>query len=122
MNFETACRDVLAFRDEREWAQFHNSKDLAISLSLEAAELLECFQWSASDLDVSSRDESIREELADVLIYAIYFADSKGIDLASAIESKLAKNRDKYPVSVSRGSSKKYTELDHSALEIDEPK
>lgn len=101
MNFETACRDVLAFRDEREWAQFHNPKDLAISLSLEAAELLECFQWSASDLDVSSRDESIREELADVLIYAIYFADSKGIDLASAIESKLAKNRDKYPVSVS---------------------
>ena len=80
MNFETACRDVLAFRDEREWAQFHNPKDLAISLSLEAAELLECFQWSASDLDVSSRDESIREELADVLIYACLLYTSDAAD------------------------------------------
>lgn len=122
MDFESVREDVLAFRDEREWAQFHNPKDLAISLSLEAAELLECFQWSGSDFDVSSKDKAIREELADVLIYAIYLADSKGIDLASAIESKLAKNRDKYPVSVSRGSSKKYTELDHSVSEIDERK
>ena len=122
MDFESVREDVLAFRDEREWAQFHNPKDLAISLSLEAAELLECFQWSGSDLDVSSKDKAIREELADVLIYAIYLADSKGIDLASAIESKLAKNRDKYPVSVSRGSSKKYTELDYSVSEIDERK
>lgn len=99
------------FRDERDWSQFHNPKDLAISINLEASELLEIFQWSGADLECKEKLDMIREELADVLCYSILLADRCGIDLDEIITEKMAKNAKKYPVEEARGSSAKYTEL-----------
>lgn len=104
--------DILAFRDERSWKQFHTPKDLAISLSLEASELLECFQWSGSDVEVKNKQSQMEEELADILIYSVLFADSIGVDIPTIIGEKLAKNRKKYEVSKAFGNAKKYTEFD----------
>lgn len=105
-----SCRH-LAFRGNRDWAQFHNPKDLAISIGLEASELLEVFQWSGSDLEVPGKADRAREELADVAIYCIYMADVLGIDLASAVSDKIDANGRKYPADKARGSARKYTEL-----------
>lgn len=111
MTFEEVAKRVLAFRDERDWKQFHNPKDLAISLSLEAAELLEVFQWSGNDLEASGKRKHAIEELADVAIYCIYLADAMDTDLCDAIERKLKKNATNYPVQKAKGKSKKYSEL-----------
>lgn len=111
MDFATAQRDVLAFRDERDWGQFHNPKDLAMSVAIEAGELLECFQWTGENVSVGNKERLVREELADVLIYCIYLADSMDVDVSRLIEDKLETNRLKYPITKARGSSKKYTEL-----------
>ena len=111
MDFESVAKKALAFREERDWRQFHNSKDLAISISLEASELLELFQWSGADLEVVDNLERVREELADVLIYCLYLADATGLDPIEIMEQKLAVNCAKYPVDASRGTAKKYTEL-----------
>ena len=111
MDFEQARREALAFRDERDWAQFHNPKDLALSLSLEAAELLEAWQWSGADTSAAGREDKVAEELADVLIYACYLADAAGVDIPEAMHAKIARNAEKYPVDKARGTSKKYTEL-----------
>ena len=102
---------VLAFRDDRDWKQYHNPKDLAISLSLEAAELLEVFQWSGSDLECREKLSEIREELADVLMYAISLADRLGLDLDEIILEKLRRNEEKYPLEKARGRRDKYTDL-----------
>ena len=102
---------VLKFRDDRDWRQFHTPKDLAISMSLEAAELLEVFQWSGADLECRDRMEQIREELADVLSYCILMADVCGLDLDEIMNEKGGKNEAKYPVEKARGSAAKYTEL-----------
>ncbi len=102
---------VTGFRDEREWAQFHNPKDLAISLSLEAAELLEVFQWSGDDLICDGKLDKIKEELADVLCYSILMADRCGLDMDEIIREKMKKNAAKYPAELSRGHKEKYTEL-----------
>ena len=104
------AKDVLAFRDERDWAQFHNPKDLAISLSLEAAELLEVFQWSAGDTGTDGRLDRIAEELADVFNYAILMADACGLDAETIIRDKLMRNGEKYPAAEFRGSRRKYNE------------
>lgn len=112
MKFEEAVAKVLAFREERDWAQFHNPKDLAISIGLEAAELLEAFQWSGGDLEAPAKRGHMAEELADVVIYCIYFADAIGVDLAEAVSAKIDANALRYPVEKSRGNSKKYTELE----------
>ena len=111
MTFEDATEKALAFRDERLWAQFHNPKDLAISINLEAAELLENFQWSGSDLTVQKNSMKMTEELADVVIYCIYLADSLGVCLADIVSNKIDSNEKKYTVAESRGNSRKYTEL-----------
>jgi len=111
MNFEEAAAKALAFREERDWSQFHNPKDLAISINLEAAELLEVFQWSGTDLEVASKAAEAKEELADVAIYCIYLADRLGINLADAISDKIDANSAKYPVDKSRGVARKYTKL-----------
>lgn len=111
MNFEQATEKALAFRDERDWAQFNNPKDLAIALSVEASELLEVFQWSGADLQVAAKADRAKEELADVVIYAIYMANALGIDLASAVGAKIDANAAKYPVEKARGNARKYTEL-----------
>lgn len=102
---------VLKFRDDRNWKQFHNPKDLAISISLEAAELLEIFQWSGSDTTCVEKKEKIREELADVLNYCILMADVCDLDLDEIITEKIKRNNEKYPVEMAYGSNKKYTEL-----------
>ena len=102
---------VLAFRDERDWKQYHTPKDLAISLSLEAAELLEVFQWSGSDLECRDKLPELREELADVLMYAISLADRLDLDLDEIILEKLRRNGEKYPLEKARGRKEKYTDL-----------
>jgi NTP pyrophosphatase (non-canonical NTP hydrolase) len=102
---------VKAFRDQRSWAQFHNPKDLAISLSLEASELLEIFQWSGTDLVCEGKLDKIREELADVLCYSILLADRCGLDMDEIIVEKVKRNGEKYPVEAAYGSKEKYTEL-----------
>ena len=102
---------VIQFRDARNWRQFHNPKDLAISLSLEASELLEVFQWSGEDLTCEGKLDKIREELADVLIYCILMADACGLDLDEIVQAKLKKNAEKYPVEKAYGNKAKYTEL-----------
>ena len=111
MTFEEAKVKALAFRRARDWEQFHNPKDLAISISIEAAELLEVFQWSGADLEVVRKADRAQEELADVAIYCIYLAEALGIDLPQAIAAKIDENERKYPVAKSRGSSAKYTEF-----------
>ena len=102
---------VLKFRDDRNWRQFHNPKDLAISVSLEASELLEIFQWSADDLVCAEKTEKIKEELADVVNYCILMADACGLDLDEIVQAKVKRNSEKYPVELARGSAAKYTEL-----------
>ena len=102
---------VLKFRDDRNWKQFHNPKDLAISVSLEASELLEIFQWSADDLFCENKKEKIEEELADVLNYCILLADACGLDLDEIIQKKVKRNSEKYPIERAFGNKAKYTEL-----------
>lgn len=111
MDFDEAKTKALAFRDDRDWTQFHNPKDLAVSISLEAAELLEIFQWSGTDLEVEKKCNQAKEELADVAIYCIYMAEALGVDLPEAISEKIDKNAVKYPVDKAKGNSRKYTEL-----------
>jgi NTP pyrophosphatase (non-canonical NTP hydrolase) len=101
-------KEALAFRDARDWAQFHNAKDLAAGLSIEASELLECFLWK----DAKSADPAkIREELADVLVYALLLAHESNIDIPSAVREKLTKNAIKYPVDKAKGRADKYDQL-----------
>jgi dCTP diphosphatase len=107
---------VLAFARERDWEQFHSPKNLSMALAGEAAELMENFLWvtpeeSRTSANEKRRRKAIEEELADVFIYALQFANQTGIDVASAIESKMKENARKYPVEKSRGRSTKYTEL-----------
>lgn len=103
--------EVLKFRDDRDWKQFHNPKDLAISISLEAAELLEVFQWSAEDVTCENKMDKIKEELADVVNYCILMADACGLDLDQIVREKIKRNSEKYPVEKAYGSKEKYTEL-----------
>ena len=105
---------IKRFRDERDWLQFHNHKDMALSLVLEAAEVLEHFQWkSAEEVERHAREhrEELADELADVAAFLFELADNLGIDLGVAIENKLQKNEKKYPVERSRGKHTKYTKL-----------
>lgn len=101
---------VLQFRDDGTGGSPH-PKDLAISLNLEAAELLELFQWSGTDLECRDKRDRIREELADVLSYCILMADVCGLDLDEIMNEKVTKNEAKYPVEKARGNAAKYTEL-----------
>lgn len=108
-------RDALrAFSAERDWDQFHSPKNLATALSVEAAELLEVFQWmneaDSRNLDSAAR-EAASEEIADVLLYLVRLADQLGIDPLEAARRKMADNARKYPVEKARGTSRKYTEL-----------
>ncbi len=100
------------FRDDRDWRKFHNEKDLAISISIEASELLELFQWKESKEVTRKSLGRIKEELADVLIYSFMLADNLQLDVEKIIEDKLVDNNRKYPVKLSKGNNKKYTELE----------
>ena len=102
---------ILKFRDDRDWKQFHNPKDLAISISLEAAELLEVFQWSGSDTLCEQKKDKIKEELADVINYCVLMADVCGLDMDEIVQEKIKINNEKYPVKKAKGKSDKYSEL-----------
>lgn len=109
---KSTIENINKFRDERNWRQFHNEKDLAISISIEASELLELFQWKSTEETVSNNLPQLKEELADVLIYSLMLADNLDLDVEKIIQDKLNLNAKKYPISKSYGSNKKYTELD----------
>ncbi|MBK5253359.1 MAG: nucleotide pyrophosphohydrolase [Peptostreptococcaceae bacterium] len=104
---EKLIKEILAFRDEREWKQFHTPVNIAKSISIESAELLECFQWN-NEFD----EQQVKEELADVLIYCILMADATDLDINTIIKEKLNINREKYPVEKCKGNCKKYNELE----------
>ena len=105
---------IKRFRDERDWKQFHNHKDLALSLVLEATEVLEHFQWKSPqevELHAKENKNEIADELADVAIYLFELADNLGVDLGRAISHKMKKNAVKYPVHKSKGKHTKYDKL-----------
>lgn len=97
---------IRKFTEERDWKQFHSPENLAKSISIEAGELLECFQWSSD-----YKPEKVKEELADVLMYCLMMADAVGVDPITIMKEKIKLNAEKYPVNKSKGNSKKYTEL-----------
>jgi|SRR6056297_1937649 len=99
---------ILKFRDERDWEQFHNPKDLAVALNVEAGELLEHFLWKDAD---EADPEKVREELADVLNYSFLIAEKYGLDIKEIMLEKIKSNAQKYPSDKAKGSAKKYSEL-----------
>lgn len=99
---------LVDFRNERDWQQFHNPKDLALAISIEANELLEAFLWKAPE---DAKVEKVKEELADVLAYALLLANHYQLDVAQIIRDKMARNAEKYPVEKAKGTAKKYDEL-----------
>lgn len=114
MNTDAFLKDILRFREERDWKQFHNPKDLAISLVLEAGEVLEHMQWkNGEELEkrMAERKEKVGEELVDVLYWTLLLAHDLGIDLEEAVAKKMEQNQEKYPAHLSKGKSTKYTEL-----------
>ncbi|WP_207941509.1 hypothetical protein DOK78_000270 [Enterococcus sp. DIV2402] len=98
MSLKPTIDQINQFRDERNWRPFHNAKDLAISISIEAAELLEDFQWVSADEGVEKNLANIKEEIADVLIYTLMLSDNLGLDVEEIIQEKLEKNAIKYPI------------------------
>jgi NTP pyrophosphatase (non-canonical NTP hydrolase) len=99
---------LVHFRDERDWAQFHNPKDLALAINIEAGELLEVFLWKKPE---EANIDKVQEELADVFAYAFLLADRYGLDVRELILKKIEKNAEKYPIEKSSGNSKKYTDF-----------
>jgi len=99
---------LLKFRDERDWKQFHNSKDLALAISIEASELNELFLWKSNE-DVDK--EKLKEELADIFSFALLLAEKHKLDVSSIIKDKIKLNGEKYTIEKSKGSSKKYNQL-----------
>ncbi len=102
---------IKTFCSEREWSQFHDPKNLAISLQLEASEVLELFQWTKDNQVKSGKEASISEEVADVFYWLLMLANHYNIDLVEALNSKMDINEIKYPVNKSKGVSTKYTDL-----------
>ena len=107
-DIEQILEELRVFNQERDWDQFHNGKDLAIGLSVEASELLEAFLWKTPE---EVNPEKVREELADVLNYAFQMADKYNLDIKEIMLEKIRKNAAKYPVDKAKGSAKKYNEL-----------
>jgi len=116
ITIEQLKKDAIAFRDRRNWKQFHDVKNLSMGLSIEAAELQELFLWKTADeinaMLASAQDrKKVEEELADVFVFLLYLSDAAKIDISEAIRAKIAENEKKYPVGRSYNSSKKYTEF-----------
>ncbi len=99
---------LVKFRNERDWKQFHNSKDLSLAISIEANELLELFLWKNAE---DANKEKIKEELADVLAYAFLLAEKNGLNVKDIVLEKIKKNGEKYPIDKAKGTAKKYNEL-----------
>ncbi len=113
-NLDDLIRKIIAFRDERDWKQFHNPKDLAISLVLEANEVMEHFQWkNKEEIDqyVVENKEAIGEELADVIYWTLLMSHDLKIDVLEALEKKIKKNEEKYPIEKAKGKHTKYNKL-----------
>lgn len=107
-DINSLIKNIVKFRDERDWEQFHNSKDLALALSVEASELLELFLWKKNE---DFNLDQLKDELADVLMYALLIAEKNNLDVHQIVLDKIKKNADKYPVDKAKGNSTKYTEL-----------
>jgi NTP pyrophosphatase (non-canonical NTP hydrolase) len=105
---EEIIQALLEFRNERDWVQFHNSKDLALAISIESAELLELFLWKKAD---EANAEKVKEELADIFSFAFLLAQKYEFDVKEIVLEKIKKNGEKYPINKSKGSAKKYNEL-----------
>lgn len=101
-------KELVKFRDERDWAQFHNPKDLAIALSIESNELLELFLWKNAE---EANLDKIKEELADVFAYAFLLAEKYDLNIEEIVLDKIKKNAEKYPINKAKGKADKYTEL-----------
>lgn len=99
---------LIKFRDDRDWEQFHNSKDLALAISIESAELLELFLWKKNE---EFDKDKLKEELADIFAYALLLAEKHDIDIYEILNAKISKNEINYPVDKAKGTAKKYTEL-----------
>lgn len=99
---------LIKFRNERDWEQFHNPKDLAVALNVEAAELLELFLWKKPD---EANKEKVKEELADIFAYSLLLAEKYNLDVRSIVLEKIKKNGEKYPVDKAKGNARKYDEL-----------
>lgn len=110
-DFNEIIEALLKFRDERDWAQFHDSKNLAIAISIEAAELNEIFLWKTIKESEEVHKDKIKEELADVFAYAFLLAKKHDLDVKQIILDKIKRNGEKYPVDKSKGNAKKYNEL-----------
>lgn len=113
-DLDKAIKTIVAFCEARDWKQFHNPKDLAISLSLEASEVLELFQWkSKEEIEkfVKTNKKDIGEELSDVLYWVLLMSHYMGIDILEALDKKMVKNERKYPIAKARGKHTKYTKL-----------
>lgn len=114
-SIEQLTEDVRQFAEERDWNQFHSPKNLSMALAVEASEIMEIFQWLTQEQSNNLHEDKmaeLRDELADVTIYLIRLADKLGIDLFSAAEAKIARNKEKYPADKVRGSAKKYNEYE----------
>jgi len=112
--FESIQKKIISFRNERDWGQFHDPKNLAEALSIEAAELLENFLWKTTEQSrklTSEQLKNVKEELADIFIFLTYLSEEYKIDLLTEVEKKIALNEAKYPVEKAKGSAKKYSEL-----------
>jgi NTP pyrophosphatase (non-canonical NTP hydrolase) len=113
-NIKDLTKEIIAFRDARDWKQFHNPKDLALSLVLEATEVLEHFQWkNTQEIDkyIVDKKDDIGEELADVFYWVLLMSNDLNIDILEALKKKLKKNVDKYPVEKAKGKHLKYNKL-----------
>ena len=114
MTVQDMTQKIRTFRDERDWMQFHNPKELAAAITIEASELMEHFLWKTPEESaqrVATHREAVQDEIADIAMYLFELADNLDIDLLEAMTQKMAKNAAKYPVEKARGSHKKYTEL-----------
>tara|TARA_B100000989_G_scaffold171340_1_gene128356 strand:- start:539 stop:883 length:345 start_codon:yes stop_codon:yes gene_type:complete len=114
MNSEKIKSVLRKFAKDRDWNQFHTLKNIACSISIEASELLEIFQWkdiNYTDLKEPNLKEKISDEVADIMLYLIRFSDMADINLEKSCLNKIKKNQKKYPINLSKGNSKKYTEL-----------
>lgn len=110
-NYKEVITKLIEFRDERNWEQFHDSKNLALALSIEAAELNELFLWKKEHEVSEVNYEKLKEELADVLAYAFLLAEKHELDVFDIVLDKIKKNAKKYPIEKASGTAKKYTEL-----------
>lgn len=107
-DIDEIVKALVVFRDARDWQQFHNPKDLALAINIEAGELLECFLWKNAD---EAKPEKVKEELADIFAFAFLLADKYGFDVKDIVLEKLEMNAGKYPVEKSKGVATKYNEL-----------